>query len=186
MARADSPNNQAAAIAKRWLADTLAGYGPAAARAFERQADPFANPVGHALHTALPAAVESLLAGQSAQEVTACLDDVIRIRAVQEFSPSQAVGFVFLLKTYSEGSLQFPHGSFCDRVDQVALAAFDRYVEHRQRVAEVRINEARRLAGRYAGRSGRSEQSGTTLDASDGSVDDAGSEISIAARGDCP
>ncbi len=182
MALADTPRTQAAAIASRWLAQTLAGYGPAAARAFERQPDPFANPVGHALRTALPAAVQALLAGQSPQTVAACLDDVIRIRAVQEFSPSQAIGFVLQLKACCECLPEAERAAFCEQVDQAALAAFDLYAQHRQRVCEVRVNEARRLTGPYAGR--RSAQSQPASGVAHSSVADG--ETSITARGDCP
>lgn len=162
MALSDQLRAESSAIAERWLADTLACYSDAARLAF-RQEDPFANPVGHALRTGTRAAVEALIAGRSPSEIAACLDEIIKIRAVQAFTPSQAVGFVFLLKeikkeirgqNYLADSSKIgltPFAELDRQVDQIALAVFDIYMRYRDQVCDLRINEIKRIAGRSIG-----------------------------------
>ena len=89
---------KSAAIAQRWLAKALAAYPAESAAAFARQQDRFANPVGHALRLGTRAAVAALLEGQEPGEICSHLDEIVKIRAVQELQPSEAIRFVFLLK----------------------------------------------------------------------------------------
>jgi hypothetical protein len=146
--------NQSEAIAERWLAVALAAYPDDSAAAFRRQRDRFANPVGHALRVGTRAAVETLLEGRPSDEVCSHLSDIIKIRAVQELLPSQAIGFVFALKDAIRTELrddaveQMPSAELAEldrRIDEVALAAFDVYMRYRGQVYEVRINEIKRI-----------------------------------------
>ncbi|MGE5839516.1 MAG: RsbRD N-terminal domain-containing protein, partial [Deltaproteobacteria bacterium] len=85
-------------IRKRWL-DLIIDTYPADSRRFLReQKDRFANPVGTAMSRAVEALYHELLHGMDGEKLNASLDEVVRIRAVQEFSPSRAMTFVFLLK----------------------------------------------------------------------------------------
>jgi hypothetical protein len=75
------------------------------------------------------------------------LEGVVRIRAVQNFSASEAVGFVLLLKPALRAEL--PAGPEIEadldrRIDQIALAAFDLYARCREQIYEVRLREAGR------------------------------------------
>ena len=87
------------AIARRWLDQTLATYPADAAGFFQRERDQFANPVGQAIATGIQQLVRSLVR-EPLDPAVLCshLDRILRIRSVQEFTPSQAVSFVFLLK----------------------------------------------------------------------------------------
>lgn len=152
-----------AAIAQRWLAAALSVYPADAAAAFRRQQDPFANPVGHALRTAAPAALEALLQGRDAEETCAALGDVLKMRAVQELPPSQAIAFIFSLKESVRAELGSEDVGLAaaelaelnGRIDRLALAAFDVYVRCRGRVYELRIDEVKRVAGAIARGMGR-------------------------------
>ena len=86
------------AIVRAWLARTLETYPERTSRLLAKEPDPFRNPVGHALKEALPALFDELLGAMDAGRLAPLLDGIVRIRAVQDFSPSQAVAFVFLLK----------------------------------------------------------------------------------------
>ncbi len=141
------------ALAERWLEASLKSYARDAAAFFGRERDPFANPVGQALRAGTRGIVACLLRGMEAGEVCRLLEEIIRIRAVQEFAPSQAVGFVQLLKEAVRAELggraEAPEGRAEMReldaaVDQVALFAFDIYVRCRDRVQELRIDEVKR------------------------------------------
>lgn len=86
------------------------------------------------------------------------LDPVIRIRAVQNFSASQAVAFVFELKTIVKSVLGDTDGaqngadgfaesldeSFDHKVDLVALAAFNRFMKCRENIFLLKATEAKR------------------------------------------
>jgi len=151
------------AIAQRWLTEALAAYPAQSAAAFRRETDRFANPVGHALAAGTRAALEALLEGRDADEISACLEETIKIRAIQEFQPSQALAFVFSLKEAiraelgREGNDPALGPGLADldkRIDQAALGAFDLYMRHRSRVYELRINEVKRNIAVIAERAG--------------------------------
>jgi hypothetical protein len=142
-----------AAIAERWLGDALGVYPPDAAALFRREKDPFANPVGCALRTGTRAILEGLAGGADVETLGRGLEDIIRMRAVQELSPSQAVSFVFLLKDAVRAELQKELGDpglasemakLDAQVDRLALLALDLYVRCRERVYELRVNEVKR------------------------------------------
>jgi len=141
------------AILQRWLADTLAGYPEDAAVAFARQKDPFANPVGASLREGTRGIIEALVDGTDPDGVQSHLEKIIKIRAVQEFSASQAVGFVFGLKeavraelgrAAGDSGLAAEWAKLDGRIDRIALAAFDVFVRCREQVCQLRINDVKR------------------------------------------
>ncbi|MFH1293539.1 MAG: RsbRD N-terminal domain-containing protein, partial [Pseudomonadota bacterium] len=86
-----------------------------------------------------------------------CLENIIRIRSIQDFKPSQAIGFVLQLKKLVRemleskapinglsGELQ----AFENRIDDIALLAFDIYSQCRQKIYEIRVNEVKNQLGR--------------------------------------
>lgn len=83
-------------------------------------------------------------------EMAAALDPILRIRAVQSFTPSKATGFVFSLKQIIRQHLSangLEAGAEIDqldrRIDEMALAAFDIYVACREKVYELKASESR-------------------------------------------
>ena len=147
------------AIVRRWFDEALASYSGDSAAAFKRQKDPFANPIGHGLRVATQTIFDELLdgpetkAGPDVEKIGDHLREVIQARAVQQFSASEAVGFVFRLKdavreelgpAATDGRYLSELAEFDARVDRVALAAFDVFVECRERLSELRINEVKR------------------------------------------
>ena len=147
------------AIVQRWLDAALAVYAEDAVAVFGRQKDPFSNPVGHSLRLGTAGLFEVLLEAPlaepeaQAERVREHLREIVKIRAVQEFSASRAVGFVFRLKqavraelgkSADDPALAGDLLEFDGRIDEVALQAFDVYVECRARLSELRINEVKR------------------------------------------
>jgi len=138
-----------AAIAEAWLAATLGSYPEHTARFMTRDGDPFRNPVGHALKESLPAIVDGLFGDTEVSELEPHLDDIVRIRAVQDFTPSQAVSFLFDLKKILRRS---PGGSVSEqdlqrldaRIDELALLGFDLYMRCREKTYEIRAQAAHR------------------------------------------
>ncbi len=117
--------------------------------------DRFRNPVGHALQEGLPVLMDSLLFGRDTADPGSVLDTIIRMRAVQDFSSSQAVAFILRLKDIVRRELQDLKGSgldegslaaFEDRIDGMALEASDLFVRCREQITEIKARSARRQA----------------------------------------
>ncbi len=133
------------AIVRAWLARTLETYPERTARFLAREPDPFRNPVGQALKEALPALFDELLGAMDGGRLAPLLDGIVRIRAVQDFTPSQAVAFVFLLKQAirEEGGGE-GLAAVDGRIDEVALLAFDLFMRCRDQMSAIKADEARR------------------------------------------
>ena len=140
------------AILDRWLKLILESYPVDTQRFIKKQKDPFANPVRHTISKEIGNIYKELLKGVDRERVSPFLDRIIRIRAVQDFSPSQAIAFTFLLKKaireelkkeIQEYRLQEECMDFENRIDELALIAFDIYVTHKKKLYEIRANQAK-------------------------------------------
>jgi hypothetical protein len=140
-------------IVARWLDDALSMYVQDASALFARQKDQFANPVGHSLREGTLAIFEALLDGKDAEKIRQHLNEIIKIRAVQQFSASSALCFIFRLKdivreevrdTLKDAEILPEYLLFEREVDEVALTAFDVYLECREQLFEIRANEMKR------------------------------------------
>jgi len=134
-------------VHERWLAAAIDTYQGPTAEFLILEKDPFRNPIGHALKVALSVLLDELFGEMRTAIFVPALEDIIRIRAVQDFTPSQAVGFLFLLKEILRRELRGPADqlrAFEDRVDEMARIGFDLFVECREKIYAVRADEARR------------------------------------------
>ena len=136
-------------ILKRWFEVTVESYPADTARFLRSQKDPFANPVGQTTHQSLETLLDSLITGADRESVIKALDPILRIRAVQSFSPSKATGFIFLLKPIIHRYLtdrgdKSPAIDQMDRkIDEMAMAAFDIYMACREKIYELKATESR-------------------------------------------
>lgn len=137
-------------IVKRWLDQILDTYPADTHKFFKKQKNQFANPVGYTLSEEIDHLYTELLQGVDSDRATSILDGIIRIRAVQDFSPSQAVGFIFLLKgvirekletEIREKRLSDELTMFESRIDDLVLLAFEVYMRCREKLYEIRANE---------------------------------------------
>lgn len=144
------PPEKRRAVAQQWLAAAIREYPPSTANLLLREEDPFRNPVGAALKEGIPRLVEELFGGMHRQEVLQALDGIVRVRAVQELSPTQAMGFVFelrkILRELLPSSVEDVR-ELENRIDEMALTAFELYMRCREQIFEVRHSEARRREG---------------------------------------
>ncbi len=110
-------------IVKLWFEATINTYPSETAKFFNKSKNKFDNPVGIAtyesLETAFNILCENLMQPQgidiSEELLEQALDSVIRIRAVQSFSASEAVGFVFELKDIVQNIIGKDIEPFSDR-----------------------------------------------------------------------
>jgi hypothetical protein len=85
-------------ILKKWFDLISETYPPDTTSFLKGQKNRFDNPVGYTISEGIEVLFEELLRGVDYDRVSPFLDNIIRIRAIQDFTPSQALGFVFLLK----------------------------------------------------------------------------------------
>ena len=141
-----------AAILKRWFNLILETYPADTATLMRKDKDQFTNPVGSTLSREIEILFRELCEGSQDEKCQASLDSILKIRSVQDFSPSQAVGFVFLLKRaigetlkneICKESVMDEWLKFQSSIDDLTLQAFDAYTECREKICEIRINQAR-------------------------------------------
>ena len=119
-----------------------------------QEKDRFVNPVGYTITKEIEALYEGLLQGIEAISLQTHLEKIIQIRSVQDFSPSQAVVIIPLLKKSHPGGdeterieihqMMEEWFDLESRIDQLSLVAFDIYTKYREKIYEIRINEIKR------------------------------------------
>jgi hypothetical protein len=140
-------------LVRQWF-DMLAGTYPLeTVRLLKKETSQFANPVGHTFLVAIEEILEEFLGQNNAEAMWPLLDKVIRIRAIQDFSPSSSLAFIFGLKTIALELLEEDLASgvvgreelsdFDRKVDALALSAFDVYMRCRENLFEVRMTEVK-------------------------------------------
>jgi hypothetical protein len=100
---------------------------------------------------------DQILSGGSQDEFTPFLDKVIRIRAVQDLTPSQALAFIFEFKKVvrdelgediRESQISEDLWKFERRIDQLGLLSLDLYMKCREKLFELRVKEVKNRVGR--------------------------------------
>jgi hypothetical protein len=141
------------AIFKQWLNVLLESYPPDAQRFFRKEKSRFANPVGQNMAGQMSDLYDRLARGDEEAALSGCLDGIIRIRAVQDFKPSQAVAFILQLKEILREALNREkafNGMAADlaalekRIDSTTLLAFDLYEQCRHKIYQLRVDECKR------------------------------------------
>lgn len=141
-----------AAITRKWVEVVINSYPAETARFLQGQNDPFANPVGQATRQGLGNLFDFLLGDFNPDKAKAALDPIIRIRAIQDFTPSRAIRFIFDIKeiirdTCGEdirdiqrtGELR----ALEKRIDELGMIAFDIYMQCREKIYALKANEMR-------------------------------------------
>jgi hypothetical protein len=135
-------------IVDLWVNFTLSTYESSSF--FKKETDKFANPVGGNTREALNSLFGLLAKNADPLEFVAPLEQIMRIRAIQEFMPSVAVGPIHAVKHITREVLEKDKErrhliqdlyDFEFSVDLAVLAAFDLYMQCRERLYQVRIQE---------------------------------------------
>ncbi len=138
-----------------WFQQLVETYPADSAQFLKRENDPFANPMGSTAKSGLEAVFGELLGEMDPQTMSDFLDPIIRFRAIQNFTPSQATGFIFSLKKsirkvlkkdISEQGLLDELQAFEMRIDELALLGFDIYMECREKIYQLKEKEVKNRA----------------------------------------
>ena len=147
----DLLKNETAAILKRWFDLVLETYPADTISLMRKEQNPFKNPVGATFSREIETLFKKLCEGVQNGEYQASLDAILKIRSIQDFSPSKAVEFIFQLKNAIEETLRSElyreqnieaWRAFESRIDALALQAFDIYMGCREKVCEIRVHQA--------------------------------------------
>ncbi len=140
-------------ICEKWVERIFAAYPPVTAKFLSNKKDQFSNPVGHTIRMETRVLFDALLDGVEPEVLKTSLDNIVKIRTVQDFTAAQAGSFVFLLKNVLREELVDQLGdrtavddllAFESKIDGLALMAFDHYVHNKVSIYEIRAREAKR------------------------------------------
>lgn len=144
----DALANKRKEILALWVERTLDSY--VSPGFFKRSKDAFANPVGVSIAHGLASLFDLLQANADPMAFREPLDTVVRIRAVQEFTPSQALAPFLELKwvvrqIFSSNKETRPLmsllGDLDCAIDRMTLTAFDIYSACREQLYQNRVRE---------------------------------------------
>jgi hypothetical protein len=142
-------------IIKKWFEASLQAYAPDTARFYKGQKDQFANPVGNITANGLVFLLEQLYGDFDPDIVRTHLDPIVRIRAVQDFTPSRATAFILSLKKVLRDCLAdelrdadtlMELLALESRIDQLCLVAFDIYMACKEKLYQISANDMRSQA----------------------------------------
>jgi hypothetical protein len=144
------------AVLDQWFDLIMGTYAETTAVLWKKRDDPFANPVRYKFESGMRGIVVALAACEGAPDPATfmpLLDEIVRVRAVQDFTPSQATAFIFLLKKAVRETL-WPkvseHNLFVEllalesAIDVLAQFAFDIYCQCREKIAALRITQIKK------------------------------------------
>ncbi len=150
--------NNKKSILKCWFNKILDTYPSDSFKLFSRTKDQFANPVGFTINEGIEELYEELLNEMDQEKICSTLEKVIKIRAIQDFPPSQAVGIILFLKEAIneelkeesiDRNLQKEVQSFFSRIDVMVLIAFDIYMTCINQINEIRVDGIKRRTSRF-------------------------------------
>lgn len=144
-------------IVKKWVHAIFENYPADSSDFFINQKDRFLNPVGHAMSEGMQDVFDEFLQNPDSEKIFPILNDIIKIKAVQNFSPSKALSFLFLLKKVirEEADSEIRKRQLSDeltefeaQIDKLILLSFDIYMKCRERIYEIKADEVRRMTFR--------------------------------------
>lgn len=139
-----------ASIANQWVQAIVGTYAEEGAKFFGGSTNQFANPAGHTFRNNIEKMYLLLVKEWNADVCSKELDGILRIRAVQGFTPSVALSFLPALKeiVYRElvksGQLEAADTSLHDwntLVDRLTMLGFDLYLNCREVLWQQKANQ---------------------------------------------
>lgn len=148
-------SDKRALILEKWFDLILESYPPDTSHFLRSEKNQFTNPVGHTILKGLEGLFDRVIEGRdldSGDPHISFLDNILRIKAIQDFTPSQAISFIFDLKGLIRKELKSSDSGFEEsiledlsklesRIDALALEAFDIYMKCREKIYDLRAKE---------------------------------------------
>ncbi len=137
-------------ISDQWFQSIVGTYQEEGAKFFGGSSNQFANPAGHTFRVNIEKMYLALVKEWSVDTCSKDLDGILRIRAVQGFSPSVALSFLPALKeiVYREllkgGQVEAAGAILHDwnnLIDRLTMLGFDLYVTCRETLWQQKANQ---------------------------------------------
>ena len=137
------------ALLQEWFDLTVKTYEPEMARFLKAEKDQFSNPVRNTIITSFENIFDTILSENGYVDKIG-LEEIIKVRAVQDFSPSDALSFLFDLKKIIRSKLANSEShtnsvielqKLDEQFDSLLKQAFDIYNECRAKIQEIKISE---------------------------------------------
>jgi hypothetical protein len=122
------------------------------------------NPAGSIIREGIEGLFDQLISDAGIDKAAPLLDSIIRVRAIQDFKPSQAVSFTGILKKVLREELNndiLKHQLFEEmlefdlKIDGLTDLAFDIYMECREKLFTIRAKEIKDMTYRLVQRANR-------------------------------
>jgi hypothetical protein len=142
-------------ILKKWQKEIFQLYPADSIRFLTSESNQFANPVGHSIREHTENLLNELMAEGdiSPEKIAPILDEMLRIRAIHDFTPSEALRYIYFLKDIiarelvevnePDSNLYSELISFFGRIDAVTLIAFNIYSKCREKLFEIKVETAK-------------------------------------------
>ena len=139
-------------ILAEWRNIIFNSYPPDAVQFLKNERDQFNNPIGSCINDVTEEIYNGLLENVRIDQLFTALDRIIRIRSVQDYTPSQAIAFMNALKIAIRHHCEDINNDenfkdFLDfeaRVDRLTFLAFDIYMQCREKIYEIRVKDMKR------------------------------------------
>lgn len=135
----------------KWFQAVIKTYPSETAKFLFENKDTFANPVGSNIFKGIEGLFNELIRETMNKEsILTYLDPIIRIRAVQDFTPLQTVAIIFALKPILREMLEkkCTDLALCNelfelslRIDTIGMMGFDIYVQCKEKLYAIRANQ---------------------------------------------
>ena len=135
-------------IIKRWEDKVIEVYPEDTRRFLKKESDQFANPVGYTIKSEIRNLYDGFIK-QDKDKINSSLTQIIKIRAIQDFSPSSALYFILELKDIIKEETEWDSYNneekeeLDKRISSLLLEAFDIYEQCRYKLYELRVNEVK-------------------------------------------
>lgn len=140
-------------IIAKWQQAIIDTYPQGAGKFLSVNKNQFGNPIGYCLQNDLPKIYKELCGGMNPDILSSSIEAIIKIRAIQDFSVTEAIGFINLLKTIilDEASSFFADKEFLEsylkfdkKIEMANGIAFEKYLEMKMKLSEIKINEIKK------------------------------------------
>jgi len=140
-------------LVEKWTASVISTYPADSVKFFKNMKDPFANPVGNTIKRSIDLLFTQVIKNKMDPDVLKeAMEPIVRLRAVQEFSPAKAISFIFnikhlLRKAFDKHRQDKGVEDFLANVEsntnELILIAMDIYGKCREKIYRLRINQGK-------------------------------------------
>ena len=139
-------------IHEKWLTRRLGIFSEQKKSLIMTQMDQFQNPIRHEMAEGLTGILVHF--ENKGENFTSALDQITRVLAIQDFPPSRSMALFYELKEIvrdiaKKDGVSFrakDWGEFNSRLEQMTLEAFDSYVDHREKIYQIKVDESKNRA----------------------------------------